>query len=85
MIQRAVTERPAPTIGSHRQQAQSPGSSSAPAPEVERSRGFDPNSDEAKEWFAEQLEKHADAVVRLLGDRLVTDLERRGGRMWGGI
>ena len=51
-------------------------------PELRRSIRILPH---AKEWFAEQLEKHADAIVRLLGDRLVTDLERRGGRMWGGI
>ncbi len=77
-----TAERPAssPQSGSHRQEytADSSAQATQKAP-------FDPDSTEAKEWFAEQLEKHADAIVRLLGDRLVTDLERRGGRMWGGI
>ena len=65
-----------PQAGSERHETPAPSNAAA---------AFDPDSDEAKEWFAEQLEKHADAIVRLLGDRLVTDLERRGGRMWGGI
>jgi hypothetical protein len=80
VIRRALTETPsvaAQQAGSQNQQGGESVLHSEPP--------FDPHSDAAKDWFAEQLEKHADAIVRLLGDRLVTDLERRGGRMWGGI
>ena len=65
--------------GSHRQ------TPTTTSPEAPSSPAFDPDSYEAKQWFLEQLEKNADAIVRLLSERIVTDLERRGGRMWGGI
>ncbi len=46
---------------------------------------FDPDSEAARTWFLEQLERHTDTIVRLLTDQIVVDLERRGGRLWGGI
>ena len=46
---------------------------------------FDPDSEQARTWFLEQLERHTDTIVRMLTDQIVVDLERRGGRLWGGI
>jgi hypothetical protein len=47
--------------------------------------GMKLDSAEALAWFADQLERNADTIFQLLSDRIVIDLERRGGRMWGGI
>jgi hypothetical protein len=57
------------------QQAPDAASSSSP-PE-----GFDLDSDEARRW----LERHIDTIMRRIEDRIIVDLERRGGRRWGGI
>ncbi|HZB42220.1 MAG TPA: DUF4157 domain-containing protein [Ilumatobacter sp.] len=56
-----------------------------PAPERaasgDRSGAFDLDSDEARRW----LERHIDMIMRRIEDRIIVDLERRGGRRWGGI
>jgi len=40
------------------------------------------SSDRSAEWFRDQLEVNLDRVVRLLEDRMIVELERRGGRAW---
>ena len=43
------------------------------------------NSAEAKEWFADQLDKNFDRLVHALEDRMIVEFERRGGRLWDGL
>lgn len=40
---------------------------------------------ETDAWLLEQLERNIDRIVELLEDRIVTELERRGGRLWKGL
>ena len=66
-------------LGSHR-------SAAAPAPADAPQRGqmsdelFGPGG--SVEWFREQLDDNLDRLVRLLEDRMIVELERRGGRAW---
>ena len=69
------SSKQAPQIGSHRSASTSGSSTSAttesksePAPSAE--------------WFREQLAANLDHVVKLLEDRMIVELERRGGRAW---
>ena len=42
-------------------------------------------TDEGAEWFRSQLQANFDRIVELLEDRIITELERRGGRFRGGF
>ncbi len=66
-------------IGSHRS-ASTTGASTTSAEESksETTSGTGPSA----EWFREQLDANLDRVVRLLEDRMIVELERRGGRAW---
>jgi len=46
---------------------------------------WDPHSHAAKEWFVEELQRNIDVILRRVEDQMIIELERRGGRMWGGI
>jgi hypothetical protein len=86
VVQRWVSATPSaqrPQIGSHRSTpalANTPAPSPATQADAESSEGF--GSDRSVEWFREQLDQHLDRVVRMLEDRMIVELERRGGRAW---
>jgi len=65
--------------GSHRAAAAS-AATVAPSQEPKSDDMF--SSDRSAEWFRDQLEVNLDRVVRLLEDRMIVELERRGGRAW---
>jgi len=73
----ATPSRP-PTAGSHRSSEQKPVESSSPAPELTDLFG----SQRAADWFRQQLDANMQRVVRQLEDRMIVELERRGGRSW---
>ena len=86
-VQRWDTTKPSGQragIGSHRT-----GSSGAPspaqptvAPKTETTETPPGGPNPSDEWFRKQLEANLDRVVRLLEDRMIVELERRGGRAW---
>lgn len=41
--------------------------------------GSDPN---ASAWFEEQLQSHLQPLLRMIEDRMIVEVERRGGRTW---
>jgi hypothetical protein len=68
-----------PQIGSHRP-------APAPAPEPAPAATSRPEdvlgSELAAAWFRQQLDANMQRVVRQLEDRMIVELERRGGRTW---
>ena len=36
----------------------------------------------ASEWFEEQLQAHLQPLLRMIEDRMIIEVERRGGRTW---
>lgn len=50
-----------------------------------QSIGAQLDSGEAKEWFADQLDRNFDRLVNALEDRMIVEFERRGGRLWEGL
>jgi hypothetical protein len=74
----SATPSPRPSAGSHRSSGQVPAPSPRSAPEP-----TDPfESARATEWFRTQLDASMQRVVRQLEDRMIVELERRGGRSW---
>ena len=84
VIRREMTSTPS-VADSEPATSSSRAPSMPPAPERaasgDRSGAFDLDSDEARRW----LERHIDMIMRRIEDRIIVDLERRGGRRWGGI
>ncbi|WP_395153781.1 DUF4157 domain-containing protein [Ilumatobacter sp.] len=39
----------------------------------------------ADEWFKEQLRDNFSHIMNMIEDRMIEELERRGGRIWGGL
>ncbi|MGB0113080.1 MAG: DUF4157 domain-containing protein [Ilumatobacteraceae bacterium] len=77
----------APVIGGHRGAAAPADPNPAPKPDPEPSPA--PASsyslagdDSAPEWFEEQLQAHLQPLLRMIEDRMIVELERRGGRTW---
>ena len=60
-----------------------PASQVAPAPAPSASQLFD--SPAADEWFKEQLRNNFSHIMNMIEDRMIEELERRGGRIWGGL
>ena len=42
----------------------------------------DPNERAEREWFERMVSKSIEEIVRRVEDRVIIDLERRGGRNW---
>jgi hypothetical protein len=55
----------------------------APAPAPSASQMFD--SPAADEWFKDQLRNNFSHIMNMIEDRMIEELERRGGRIWGGL
>ena len=70
--------KPRPTLGSHRSSAPTSSESTRSAPEPKDVFG----SERSAEWFRQQLDANMQRVVRQLEDRMIVELERRGGRTW---
>lgn len=84
-VQRLAQSPPAPS-------AAPSGLSSSPPPVPSRDGrgelsliGQLQTSPEAREWFAEQLERNFGWLVTALEDRMLVEFERRGGRLWEGL
>jgi hypothetical protein len=60
-----------------------PASPVAPAPAASASHLFD--SPAADEWFKDQLRNNFSHIMNMIEDRMIEELERRGGRIWGGL
>ena len=54
-----------------------------PAPAPSASQMFD--SPAADEWFKDQLSNNFSHIMNMIEDRMIEELERRGGRIWGGL
>lgn len=78
-----------PTIGGHRGAGSaSDAHRSAPEPPVVQSSASLRveevlDSDHATTWFDEQLSRRIESLLRLVEDRMIIEMERRGGRFWG--
>jgi hypothetical protein len=79
VIRREMSAPPAPPV----EPAVTASSTPVPATAspVNRAEGPDLDSEEGRRW----LERHIDTIMRRIEDRIIVDLERRGGRRWGGI
>jgi hypothetical protein len=85
---RATPSGQRPKIGSQRPSPAAPTTSTpAPttastAPTTETTETPAPAATPSDEWFRTQLDANLDRVVRMLEDRMIVELERRGGRAW---
>lgn len=82
-----------PSMAAVQRRSASPSASPAPAaspaapsasPRAESSP-MAMNDDDAEAWFREQLRTNFSHLMNMIEDRLVEELERRGGRIWGGL
>ena len=39
----------------------------------------------ADEWFKQQLRDNFSHIMNMIEDRMIEELDRRGGRIWGGL
>jgi hypothetical protein len=91
-VQRWETATPSakrPQIGSRRSGQTSSSSSTSTSSSNSRSQAestsFDGPSAAAEpsaEWFRTNLDANIDRIIRLVEDRMIVELERRGGRSW---
>ena len=70
--------RPTPPPRPTRPAPAAPGTPGVVAPAGSGGRPF-------AEQFREELERNIDLIIRRVEDRLITELERRGGRAWRGF
>ncbi len=81
VVQRWEKASPSPSLTSPSSSSSSSSTSSKTAPQIGAHRATK-DSNPSAEWFREQLDANLDHVVRLLEDRMIVELERRGGRAW---
>jgi Tfp pilus assembly protein FimV len=84
-VQRSQAPVTAPAPAAAAPAAPSPAAPSpvAPAPAASASHLFD--SPAADEWFKDQLRNNFSHIMNMIEDRMIEELERRGGRIWGGL
>jgi hypothetical protein len=84
-VQRSPAPVTAPAPAAAAPAAPSPAAPSpvAPAPAASASHLFD--SPAADEWFKDQLRNNFSHIMNMIEDRMIEELERRGGRIWGGL